>query len=312
MHYKRTFIGIEAPEELNQTVHYALSESGVGDRTLADLGISVPIGQPLTYTAHQGRARLRTLVAKCYGLDAVDILVTTVAPRRYCGSAAAEHQTDQSHSTPNPTDSMIIEEQLRKVADLARNHSCYLLVDETFAELMSPNRLPCAASLGSHVIWVSSMSKAYGVPSIRVGWISSKNKLLHEAFLVAKEQTSITVGVLDEYVAECILERREELLQPVRLEMKSRRDLVDAWVQEEDMVEWVRPEAMSIALIRMTREPPGGATSFYSRLLKEQATYVGPGHWFELPETCFRLGYGWPAMEDLKKGLAAISRALRG
>lgn len=42
------------------------------------------------------------------------------------------------------------------------------------------------------------------------------------------------------------------------------------------------------------------------------ATYVGPGHWFELPDSFFRLGYGWPTREELEGGMKAISAALRG
>jgi aspartate/methionine/tyrosine aminotransferase len=62
----------------------------------------------------------------------------------------------------------------------------------------------------------------------------------------------------------------------------------------------------------MRQEPPGGTDAFYKRLLEEHGCYVGPGHWFELPDTYFRLGYGWPTAEELEGGLKAISAALRG
>jgi DNA-binding transcriptional MocR family regulator len=38
---------------------------------------------------------------------------------------------------------------------------------------------------------------------------------------------------------------------------------------------------------------------------------VGAGHWFEMSDSFFRLGYGWPTRDELEAGLAAISRALR-
>ena len=59
------------------------------------------------------------------------------------------------------------------------------------------------------------------------------------------------------------------------------------------------------------KPPPGGTDAFYKRLM-EHGTYIGPGHWFEMPDTCFRVGYGWPTSEELAAGLAAISAALRG
>jgi DNA-binding transcriptional MocR family regulator len=53
----------------------------------------------------------------------------------------------------------------------------------------------------------------------------------------------------------------------------------------------------------------GDAQGFYRRLA-EHGAYVGPGHWFEMPDQYFRLGYGWPASGQLEKGLESISKAL--
>ena len=47
---------------------------------------------------------------------------------------------------------------------------------------------------------------------------------------------------------------------------------------------------------------------FYDVLLAEHGTYVGPGHWFELDDRHFRLGYGWPTDDELRAGLAALPR----
>ena len=41
----------------------------------------------------------------------------------------------------------------------------------------------------------------------------------------------------------------------------------------------------------------------------EHGTYVGPGHWFELDDRHFRLGYGWPTLPELRAGLEALSLA---
>ena len=62
----------------------------------------------------------------------------------------------------------------------------------------------------------------------------------------------------------------------------------------------------------MKATPPGGTDAFYRRLLEVHGTYVGSGHWFEMPDASFRLGYGWPAASELEAGLVAISNALRG
>lgn len=51
--------------------------------------------------------------------------------------------------------------------------------------------------------------------------------------------------------------------------------------------------------------------AFYKRLLETHGAYVGGGHWFEMPKTYFRVGYIWPTEDQLRGGLAAISKTLR-
>jgi aspartate/methionine/tyrosine aminotransferase len=77
------------------------------------------------------------------------------------------------------------------------------------------------------------------------------------------------------------------------------------------LLECVHPQGGVVCFPRMRAQPPGGTDAFYRRLLATYGAYVGPGHWFEMPDTYFRLGYGWPTSEQLEAGLEAISRALR-
>ncbi len=212
----------------------------------------------------------------------------------------------------NPTGVMLAEPELRRLAEIARQHGCYLLVDETYRDLSFDARLPVAASLGEHVISVSSLSKAYGVPGIRSGWLITRDPALQEIFLAAREQIAICGSVIDEWVAEQVLEQRAEILAVTLTEMRRRRDLVSAWMAGEDLLEWVKPSGGVVCFPRMKAAPPGGTAAFYRRLLEEHGAYVGPGHWFEMPDSYFRVGYGWPTAEDLTAGLAAISAALRG
>ena len=212
----------------------------------------------------------------------------------------------------NPTGVITGEAELRALADLAAKHGCRLLVDETYGDLAYDGALPIAAALGPHVISVASLSKAYGVPGIRIGWLVCRDPALQELFLAAKEQIGICGSVVDEWIAEQVLARRAALLQPTLAEMRRRLGRVAAWMQGEPLLEWVRPTGGVVCFPRMTHEPPGGTEGFYKRLLETHGTYVGPGHWFEQPDTYFRVGYGWPTAEALEGGLEAISRALRG
>jgi aspartate/methionine/tyrosine aminotransferase len=212
----------------------------------------------------------------------------------------------------NPTGVMMTEAELRAVVDLARRHGCYLVVDETYRDLTLGQRLPLGASLGEHVISVCSLSKAYGAPGIRLGWLITRDRKLQEVFLAAKEQISICGSVIHEWIAEQILGNRDAILEPILTEMRRRLALVGDWMAGEELLEWVPPKGGVVCFPRMRETPAGGTEAFYQRLLQEHGTYVGPGHWFEMPDTYFRLGYGWPTSDELEAGLVGISKALRG
>jgi aspartate/methionine/tyrosine aminotransferase len=237
-----------------------------------------------------------------FGLD-IDRLAAALTPRTKIISVTCPH---------NPTGLMMSETELRRLVELAARHDCRLLVDETYRDLSYVGRLPPAAALGDHVISVSSLSKAYGVPGIRIGWLITRDPALQEVFLAASEQISICGSVMDEWVAEQVMERRTEILTPRLVEMRRRLAMVDEWMAGEDRLEWVRPSGGVVCFPRMRAEPAGGTRAFYRRLLEEHGAYVGPGHWFEMPDTCFRVGYGWPTSEDLAAGLLAVSAALGG
>jgi aspartate/methionine/tyrosine aminotransferase len=211
----------------------------------------------------------------------------------------------------NPTGVMYSESALRLLVELAGKNGCYLLVDETYRDLSYGTSLPLAASLAPHVISVSSLSKAYGVPGLRIGWLITKDPRLQELFLAAKEQMSICGSVIDEWVAQRILAERTRILEPIRTEMRRRLKVVSEWIAAEELLEWVPPQGGVVCFPRMRARSVEGAAAFYRQLTGIHGAHVGPGHWFEMPDTYFRLGYGWPSSRDLELGLEAISAALR-
>jgi aspartate/methionine/tyrosine aminotransferase len=205
---------------------------------------------------------------------------------------------------------MLSEGQLRTLASIARDLGIKLLVDETYRDLSMDGMLPIAASLGKEVISVSSLSKAFGVPGIRLGWIITSDPGLQVLFLAAKEQISICGSVINEWIAEQILLKRAAILQPRLDEVRQRRQVVEDWISREPKLEWVRPGGGVVCFPRI-RDTATDPKMFYQRLAT-LGTYVGAGHWFEMPDRYFRLGFGWPSLQELEKGLEGISKALSG
>lgn len=211
----------------------------------------------------------------------------------------------------NPTGTMMSRADLDALVALAEKHGCRLLVDETYRDLGYGEKLPVAASLSPRAISVCSLSKAYGIPGIRIGWLVTRDAALYEKFLSAKEQIGICGSVVDEAIARVMLERREAFLARLLPEMAERRDMVQAWIDGEPLVDWVRPQGGVVGFPRLNVTGDFDLEHFYSNLLERHGTYVGPGHWFDMPKRFFRIGFGWPTRDELAGGLKAISTALR-
>ncbi|WP_095084072.1 aminotransferase class I/II-fold pyridoxal phosphate-dependent enzyme [Mesorhizobium sophorae] len=211
----------------------------------------------------------------------------------------------------NPTGTMMSRADLDALVALAESRDCHLLVDETYRDLSYGKRLPSAASLSPKAISVSSLSKAFGIPGIRIGWLITRDAELQEKFLAAKEQIGICGSVIDEGIARGMLERRDTFLATLLPEMARRRDIVQAWIDREPLVDWVRPEGGVVGFPRLNVDPDFDLDRFYVNLLENHGAYVGPGHWFEMPKRFFRVGFGWPTEAELRSGLDAISAALR-
>jgi aspartate/methionine/tyrosine aminotransferase len=215
-----------------------------------------------------------------------------------------------SLTTPhNPTGAVIPPEDLREIITMVEEAGAWLLLDETYREL-SDEPAPPAVTLSDRVLSVSSLSKTYGVPGIRIGWVLCRDAQLMETLLAAKEQIALAHSVVDEAIARAILERREGLLPGIRELVRQHRQQVAAWMASEPWLEWVEPQGGVVCFPRISADSGVEPGRFYQALNDHYATWVGPGHWFEQDPRHFRLGFGYPTTPDLKHALSNVSAAL--
>lgn len=210
----------------------------------------------------------------------------------------------------NPTGTMLSADDLKRLVGLAERAEAVLLVDETYRDLThTGERLPLAATLSPHVVSVSSMSKAYGLPGLRIGWAVTTDPMLGETLLAAKEQVAICGSTIDEHIAGRVLADRKRVLGPIMADVRDRLAIVDDWMGSQDVFEWVRPSGGVVGLVRFRDGVAVDEQAFHRVLLAKHGTYVGPGHWFELSDRYFRLGFGWPTHDQLRAGLRALVAA---
>ena len=236
-----------------------------------------------------------------YALDLAQVETTIRSNTRYV-----------SVTTPhNPTGVVIPDAQVQALVELTRKHGVMLLVDETYREMCFADIPPVAASYGDHVISVSSLSKTYGIPGIRTGWMICKNPALMELFLAAKEQIGISGSVIDEKIAVSAVEQRKSWLPENQARIVAAFAVIKGWIESEPLIDWVEPGGGCVCFPRITAEARIDTDAFYNVLFEKYGTYVGPGHWFKQSDMHFRIGYAWPTLEELRKGLEGISAALR-
>ena len=232
----------------------------------------------------------------------VDRLAAAITPRTKYVSVTLPH---------NPTGQLIPEPELRRLVSVVERAGCRLLVDETYREMTFGTPLPAAASLSPRAISVSSLSKTYGIPGIRAGWLVCRDAQLMRTFLAAKEQIGICGSVVDEAIACAALEQRDAFLPGNRRRIETALSTVREWLAGEQLMEWVEPRGGVVCFPRIRPDTPVDIDEFYRVLNDEQRTYVGPGHWFEQPRRHMRVGFGWPTPDELAGGLRAISASLR-
>ncbi len=211
----------------------------------------------------------------------------------------------------NPTGTVLSEGRLRELIALAEERGLKLLVDETYREMTFDGPLPVAASLSPAAISVSSLSKTYGLPGLRMGWIATRDPALQEKFLAAKEQIVICNSIVDEEISWRFLRRKAEVLPGIRRDIAERFALVRGWHEAQDELEWVEPRGGVVAFPRIRPDLRVDVDLFYRTLQEKHGTFVGPGHWFEMDRRFMRIGFGWPKREHLAAGLEAITEAVR-
>lgn len=214
-------------------------------------------------------------------------------------------------SPHNPTGTTMTEEEIRRVLALAESRGIYFLLDETYREMSFDQPAPWVASLSPRAISVSSMSKSYGIPGIRIGWILCRDRDLMEKFLCAKEQMGICGSVVDEEIAYQTLLKKKAWFASINPVIREAFETMRSWMHQEEFMEWVEPSGGVVCFPRIRLDLDVDTEKFYRILLEKYGTYVGPGHWFEMPDHYMRIGYGWPTLKELSEGLGGISRAIR-
>lgn len=210
----------------------------------------------------------------------------------------------------NPTGTVISEEEMQKIVKICEERKIHIIVDETYGDLVRGERPKRAASMSPYAISIESLSKAIGIPGIRTGWIVSSDQVLLDQLIAAKEQICICGSTVDEECARQVLERREDILKPIKEDIDRKFKIVKDFMEHQEVLDWVEPQGGVVCFPWIKPEIDLNVDEFYQVMNETYGVFVGPGHWFSMDDRHFRVGYAWPAEDELKKGLEGIVAAV--
>lgn len=196
-------------------------------------------------------------------------------------------------NTPhNPTGAMLDQAGLERVVEIARRNDAWLLSDEAYRWLEHPDgeKLPSPAhDLGDKVISVGTMSKPFGLPGLRVGWLVANPELVAACWSF-RDYVSLSPSGISDAIALTAIEHREAIFPRNRDIIGTNLNVANIWFRDNaDLVSWQPPRAGLLAMMRYNIDIP--STELADRLAKEVRVMLAPGSAFGL-EHHLRIGVG--------------------
>ena len=208
----------------------------------------------------------------------------------------------------NPTGALMDRAMLEGIVAIARADGAWVLSDEVYRgiDLEGDGFTTSIADLYERGISTGSMSKAYSLAGLRLGWIVGSVQFL-KSVTIHRHYNTISVGMLDDRFATLALAHRGAILGRNREILRNNLAILDAWVTAEPGLSYVKPKSGTTALVKYNRPIP--SRDLCTQLLEKTGVLFVPGSTMEM-EHHLRIGYA-NARRSLVIGLPLVSKFLR-
>ena len=208
----------------------------------------------------------------------------------------------------NPTGSVLSPEAMRRIVDRCEAVGAYLLADEVYlgAEIHCP-RTPSFWGMSERVIVTSGLSKAYGIPGVRIGWIVGPPDVVAQCW---SQHDYITIGPnkISDAVARVAVANREKLYARTRGILRHNLPIMRQWVESfGGFLTFREPKAGALCLVRYGSNTP--SYSICERARVNRSVLVVPGIHLGI-EGFLRLWLGGQP-EFITEGLRRVGVELR-
>ena len=211
----------------------------------------------------------------------------------------------------NPTGARIEAADLDAVAAVAARHGAWILSDEIYRGAERDGReTPTMWGRYERVIVTSGLSKAYGLPGLRVGWIVAPTPLPATLWSY-RDYTTIAPGAVSDALARRALApaRRSRILERTRSILNRNFPVVAEWLDSHGgLFAYTPPDAGAIVYVRY--QHPINSTELVTRLRREKSVLIVPGDHFGM-DGYLRIGFG-EEPRYLRAGLERVSALVAG
>ena len=196
-------------------------------------------------------------------------------------------------NTPhNPTGAMLSPDDARRVYELADSVGATVIGDEAYRWLDVPDGDPFAPpmfDLGTRGVSVGTLSKPFGLPGLRIGWIAASPDLIQRCWGL-RDYISLSPGKLNDALAQLALTHRDRIVNRNRAIIAANLATARGWMADRaGMLSWTPPRGGLLALIRYAMNVP--SLDLADRLAMEYSVMLAPGSAFGY-EHHLRLGIG--------------------
>jgi aspartate/methionine/tyrosine aminotransferase len=210
----------------------------------------------------------------------------------------------------NPTGAIPDQATFAELTQLCDEHGIRLLSDEVYRglELDPTATLPQAADMSDNAISMNVLSKAYGLPGLRIGWLATRDRALLERLERRKHYTSICNAAPSELLATIALEHGDEIKARNREIIAANLPQFDAFFAEHaPLFEWEPPAGGCVCFPRYTGAD--GVESFCRDAVEQAGVLLLPASIYRsdlasVPPDRFRVGVGRCGAEDALSALA--------
>jgi aspartate/methionine/tyrosine aminotransferase len=157
------------------------------------------------------------------------------------------------------------------------------------------------------VLATNSLSKAYAIPGLRIGWVVGPEKVVADLW-GRTDYTTITPATLSDHLAVLALEpsTRKKILERTRGIIHKNLGALRGWLDERaELFRYTPPDAGAICTIRY--DAPIGSSALAEKLRVEHDVLVVPGDHFGM-DHFIRIGFG-PPPSELAEALGRVAQA---